>query len=158
MPDQTAFADQEFLNDPAAGTVGDCWRACIASMLGRPRADVPHFVARPETEFDWLEQTQHWLRAEYGQELHYVMAKFPVEKSCSQYVIIVGRSPRGLGHAVLASAATGELVHDPHPSRDGLESITGVFVLSEPWETADVLLEIANQEAVQEFGGLVVDG
>lgn len=129
------FVDQEFLTDPNSGVVGDCWRACIASLLGRPRADVPHFVAQSDAaEIDWLEATQRWIRQEYDQELHYFAAQWPIDKSLSKHVIVVGRSPRGVGHAVLALATTGEVVHDPHPSRDGLVDITGVFVLSEPWE------------------------
>lgn len=128
------FCDQEFLSDAEAGVDGDCWRACVANLVGRARDDVPHFVAESEAEIDWLERTQRWLRSNYGQELHYFAANYPIEKTLSHYVIVVGRSPRSVGHAVLADAATGDLIHDPHPSRDGLIDTTGVFVLSEPWE------------------------
>jgi hypothetical protein len=131
----TRFPDQEFLSDPDNGTVGDCWRACIAGLLGYRRAEVPHFVAQDETEMDWLEQTQEWLRKRSGFELHYFAPpRYPLTASVMPHVIVLGRSPRGIGHAVLADAATGNLVHDPHPSRDGLIDTTGVFVLSEPWE------------------------
>lgn len=136
MTDQSTFVDQEFLNDPDAGVVGDCWRACIAGLLGYlTSADVPHFVAQDETELDWLEQTQQWLRKQCGFELHYFANQYPITSSVMPLVIVVGRSPRGIGHAILARADTGAVVHDPHPSRDGLVDTTGVFVLSEPWET-----------------------
>ncbi len=137
MPEQATFVDQEFLSDDAAGIVGDCWRACIANLVERPRDEVPHFVALPETECDWLEHTQRWLRDHHGLELHYVTPNYPVENSCSPHVIVVGRSPRGIGHAVLALAETGEMVHDPHPSRDGLVDTTGVFVLTEMVDTRE---------------------
>jgi hypothetical protein len=129
------FVDQEFLSDPDAGVVGDCWRACIAGLLGYSRDVVPHFVAQDETELDWLAQTQEWLRKQCGYELHYFAASYPITTSVMGLVIAVGRSPRGVGHAVLNDAITGAMVHDPHPSRDGLVDTTGVFVLSELWET-----------------------
>ncbi|WP_131630691.1 hypothetical protein [Mycolicibacterium llatzerense] len=56
------FADQEFLSNPEAGIVGDCWRACIANALSLPIADVPHFVRDHDT--DYVEATQQWLEQE----------------------------------------------------------------------------------------------
>ena len=57
------FADQEYLNDPSTGTVGDCWRACIASVIGCPIAEVPHFV-RDHGDDGWFEATNAWLAAQ----------------------------------------------------------------------------------------------
>jgi hypothetical protein len=34
--------DQEFLKE--RGEPGDCWRACIATILGLPLAEVPHIL------------------------------------------------------------------------------------------------------------------
>lgn len=132
------FPDQEFLSDPDSGVVGDCWRACIAGLLGYLSSEhVPHFVAQEEVGgLDWLAQTQEWLRKQCGFELHYFAApQYPIASSVRPLVIVIGRSPRGVGHAILANALTGDLVHDPHPSRAGLIDITGVYVLSERWSS-----------------------
>lgn len=132
MPN-TNFADQEYLSDPDAGIVGDCWRACIANLVGRPRANVPHFVERFD---DWLGETKTWLMREYGEELHWWPPTFPFDEASRPNVILMGPSPRTGVHAVLADAHTGEIVHDPHPSRGGLLSVSGAFVTA-----------VANQEA-----------
>jgi hypothetical protein len=35
--------DQEFMHDPEKGIIGDCFRACIASILELDINEVPHF-------------------------------------------------------------------------------------------------------------------
>lgn len=115
------FADQEFLAE--GGAVGDCWRACVASMYGRPIAEVPHFVEQYDN--DWLTATNEWLRREHGEQLQEAVTRLD---SCRPYVILVGPSPRNVSHAVIADSSTLELVHDPHPSRAGLLSAAGIFV------------------------------
>ena len=125
-----AYADQEFLYDPDAGVVGDCWRACIANLTGRPLAQVPHFVRDYGDE--WLTQTALWVRAEIGMELKVdTDPRFPFAPGDSALVIFAGPSPRGVLHGVLGDR-DGNTVHDPHPSRAGVLSIEGVFFLAAP--------------------------
>ncbi|MCX2931363.1 hypothetical protein ORI20_13850 [Mycobacterium sp. CVI_P3] len=136
-----AFEDQEFLHDPETGTVGDCWRAGIASVLGRPIAEVPHFVRDyPSQEGDetarWFAETRGWLLKHHQVEVLYydnpdaVRAECRAEVSVFPHILIDGRSPRGdFFHVVVGDAETGEMVHDPHPDRTGLREITGAFVL-----------------------------
>lgn len=140
MPDGT-FVDQEHFHDPATGTVGDCWRACIASIVGCPIAHVPHFVRDyPNDESDdiarWFAESRRWLEENYQVTVLYydkpeaVCAERRIETSAYPHILIDGRSPRGdFFHVVVGDAITGEIVHDPHPSRAGLASITGAFVL-----------------------------
>lgn len=125
------FADQEYLNDPSTGTVGDCWRACIASVIGCPIAEVPHFV-RDHGDDGWFEATNAWLAARCGETIRYAPVEtWPPDLSTRRpYVILNGGSPRGeFAHCVVADAASGDMVHDPHPSRDGITSVTGAFAL-----------------------------
>lgn len=125
-----AYADQEFLSDPDAGVVGDCWRASIANLTGRPRAQVPHFVR--DCGDDWLMATGRWVRAEVGLQLRVeTEPRFPFTAGDSALVILAGPSPRGVLHAVLGDR-DGNTVHDPHPSRAGVLSIDGVFFLAAP--------------------------
>lgn len=127
------FVDQEHFHDPDTGTVGDCWRACIASIIGCPIAEVPHFVQNHGDE--WFEATNAWLAAQCGETVLYAPGEpwAPNELSTitrRPYIILNGGSPRGeFAHCVVADAATGDIVHDPHPSRDGITSVTGAFAL-----------------------------
>ncbi|MCX8559795.1 hypothetical protein OS122_02630 [Mycolicibacterium mucogenicum] len=125
----TEFADQEFLSDPDIGIVGDCWRACIANALELPIADVPHFVRDYDSAF--LEATQAWLELNDVPRLLFRCAFFPIAESLKPFGILVGRSPRDVQHAVLVNTETGEIVHDPHPSRAGLTSIAGAYVFAQ---------------------------
>ncbi|MDV7194776.1 hypothetical protein [Mycolicibacterium fortuitum] len=130
----STFVDQEHFHDPDTGTVGDCWRACIASVTGCPIAEVPHFVQDHGGE--WFEATNAWLAERYGERFWYYVgeevarAENRAGETTREYVLLDGKSPRGdWYHVVVADAVTGQMVHDPHPSRAGLASITGVFAL-----------------------------
>lgn len=61
-------------HNPAEGRYGDCYRTCIAILLGIDAVEVPHFVEydildsmnkglRPETENNTLGLTREWLQA-----------------------------------------------------------------------------------------------
>ena len=127
--EMTSAVDQEFLSDPDNGVLGDCWRACIATILGLPGSVVPHFVRDHGDE--WLEATEDWLVANGHPRLYYFPTRFPITDLLRPFVILVGPSPRGVAHAVVADADTGEMVHDPHPSRDGLVSRSAVYAFDE---------------------------
>lgn len=108
--------DQEFTLGDGSGRLGDCLRAAVASSLGLPAADVPHFVEHD----DWFGTAtsfahEHGYRLVWDNE-----ATIPVQRDVLDPVIAIGMSPRGVFHAVLVDAQTGALVHDPHPSRAGL--------------------------------------
>ena len=97
-------------------SIGDCWRACIATILGR---DVPHFGRLA------LEQgkNQAGFTAEWLEERGYSlvqMTKAPTWFSDKTVFLASGPSPRDpqVRHVVLHNGL--EVVHDPHPSRAGL--------------------------------------
>lgn len=136
-----ATYDMEHRHDPDAGTVGDCWRACIATVTGTPIAEVPHFVGdhhvrdTADGTTEWLAATQRWLAERFGHICLYYdnpEAMYPDrrnEPSAWPLVIWSGQSPRGdWGHAVVGSQ-DGKMIHDPHPSRDGVTDLDGVFVI-----------------------------
>jgi hypothetical protein len=111
-----AYVDQEFLTGADPDIAGDCWRVCIANLLDVPRVLVPHFVQLHDTE--WLEATQEWLTAKHRVRLE--VTALPADGALFGRTIIIGGSPRGdHGHAVLGDIE-GNVLHDPHPSRDGL--------------------------------------
>lgn len=107
------LADQTILAG-AEGIMGNCWQAAIASLVGAPLDEVPHFVQLDyDGGPDYLEATQEWL-AERGLRLH--SSARPTDPS--EIYLVCGRSHRGFFHCVLYR--DGELYHDPHPDRTGI--------------------------------------
>ena len=90
---------------------GDCVRACIASLLGLPLADVPHFTGER-----WEQAVQLWLSQEFG--LGLVPVTFKPEQlaeSAMGYHLMDGPSYSGdWNHMVVGWR--GQIVHDPNPN------------------------------------------
>lgn len=114
--------DQEFLHDPRTGSIGDCFRACIASVLEVPVAAVPHFALLGSR---WGQVADAYLGA-LGRELEWAQGEPPDDV----WAIVTVRSPRDadLKHSVIYRGK--ELVHDPHPSRAGGAPVGEYFYLS----------------------------
>lgn len=94
---------------------GDCFSACLASLLELDLAEVPRFC---ELDGDWTPAINQWL-AGLGLayvELGYSDYTVEVRKRLGWHVVS-GRSPRGHRHSVVAQG--GELVHDPHMDVEG---------------------------------------
>jgi len=89
------------------GADGNCFSACLASILEIPLKRVPDF-----SDAYFFEEASAFL-AMYG--LSY--RRVPMYKKPSGYSTIEGISPRGGLHACVAK--DGELVWDPHPIEDG---------------------------------------
>lgn len=110
--------DQEYLHDPANGVEGDCFRAVLASILELPITEVPHFAAATKlaSDFFFWEHVYNWLEA---QGYQYWPGRNP-PVGALEYHALSGPSPRTKGgfHATVGLA--GKVVHDPHPSRDGI--------------------------------------
>lgn len=121
---------------------GNCFAACVATALQRPLAQVPHFVewgislgdaAGPSSDDEhaassgaaWWAMFLGYL---FANGLHVVQLDDLHDAEPGELVFVHGLSPRGVTHQVLY--LDGQLWHDPHPSRDGLLSITpSPFVL-----------------------------
>jgi hypothetical protein len=115
---------------------GNCWAACIASILEIPLSELPDeadywtpgqpqsksYIPYEKATFAWLLQ----------RGLILVEVKMPDVyfrgDEWEPYCILAGPSPRNplVSHAVVGRGA--KIVHDPHPSRDGLLTVDG-----EPW-------------------------
>lgn len=122
--------DQEFIHDPENGVVGDCMRACIASVLELQREDVPHFGAMEGVT--WLKEYVRWLNkhgfsvyTQFGDhDTHPVM-----QDDENPYYFAIGRTPRHPEITHMVVCRNGAVVHDPHPSRKGLMSIEAFEIL-----------------------------
>lgn len=99
---------------------GNCFAACVASLLELPLSQVPNFCI---AEGDWWEGFQSWLgrRGLFAFEVELsdrpTIARVPAGAWC----IVSGKSPRGPHlHSVVARGAWErgyELIHDPHPAQ-----------------------------------------
>ena len=97
------------------GDHGNCWSACIASVLEIPIEDVPNFCV--EQRARWWDATNDWLRA---RGLVCLNVNLVGEFLIGGYWIASGKSPRGaFDHSVVY--LEDQMVHDPHPSNAGLD-------------------------------------
>ncbi len=115
------------LHDPDNGQYGDCFRACIASLMDMPAESVPHVLENygAEEDADFIGRMNDWLRP-HG----FLFLEFPTacdEDNLSRvsrgyfydlHYVLLGTSPRGCNHNAIYKA--GDLVHDPHPDGGGI--------------------------------------
>jgi len=102
------------------GKDGNCFSACLASILELNLAEVPNFQ---EPNGAWYGKYQRWaqkkdlglvcIKGLYGMEDHYIP---------KVYCIVSGKSQRGFDHATVYFGK--EMVHDPHPEGGGVKDIT----------------------------------
>jgi hypothetical protein len=120
--------DQTILMGDGSGRAGDCFRACIASLLEMNIEDVPHFVEIYENNPElhkkpWLKVVNDWLKeiGYYYIEISYNgyhPGAFKAWAGIDEYYhILCGKSPRGCSHAVIGK--NGKIFFDPHPSHEG---------------------------------------
>ena len=125
----TRWVDQTTFGFPG----GNCFSACVASLLGLDLAAVPYFM---DDEDKWWDFFSSWLRP-HG------MWAVCFELKRDGWVpeglhILSGTSPRAEKpedkHSVVADGR--RIVHDPHPSRAGLASRDDVILLIplDPWK------------------------
>lgn len=101
-----------FQNKLHGGDVkGNCMQACLASVFELPLDQVPSFEMMERTE--WRAAFDVWLN-----EQGYSLVQQLAEPDIAEYYLIIGDAPRGFLHCVVGK--DGEMVHDPHPSQDGL--------------------------------------
>ena len=111
---------------------GNCMAAVIASILEMPITDVPNI----ETLFDvtpslWQEVLMAWTNSlgyDWGNDDRFRVFHDKdfggenrnklIEQLSDTYYIVSGKSSRGVYHVCIYQ--NGNLVHDPHPSREGL--------------------------------------
>lgn len=111
--------------------MGNCFAACVASILEVGLRDVPHFYEihadNPDNAAVWWSIVE-WLQnvgwSLYAIDCGLEWRGHAVRTIGPGLVIGSGESPRfpGVAHAVVGRFVDGEwvTVHDPHPSGDGL--------------------------------------
>lgn len=107
---QTLLTDRSI--DPPI--VGNCFQACVASLLDRPLSDVPHFAEANE----WPLNFHRWLDEQGLTCVEFKDSNPDARAEFWGHHMIIGPSPRAGKHAVIG--LNGEIVFDPHPSNEGL--------------------------------------
>lgn len=116
LVDQTILA-----SDP--NRQGNCLPACVATYLGVPLEEVPHWAEyQTDDPGAWW---HHWLGFMAGHGLWPTELDDPGDAQPGEVVFVCGPSERGVLHQVLYR--DGRLFHDPHPSRAGLLAVTEVL-------------------------------
>ena len=105
--------DQEVLSS----INGDCFRACIESILECELKDIPDFMGGGEQFFNYR-------ISDWSKKIGVILIDATIEDPESDeykdmFLVATGKSPRGnCNHAVIFQ--NGEMVHDPHPEKLGL--------------------------------------
>lgn len=131
----------------ADGAPGNCFAACIASILGVPIESVPQ-----PTEADRESWADYWSYVGaflWDRGFALVHVPFPelqkvtarhwttcdaLDDVSGPYYIGSGPSPRGSDHSVVMR--DGRIEHDPHPSGDGIEGLLHIDWIVPLWMAA----------------------
>lgn len=104
-------------DDPDAW--GDCFSACVASILEIELSEVPVFAASPTGS--WFLAFEEWARSRsLGVVVSYTEGA-PWYISPGVLAIASGKSPRGEWRHSVVMDGLGEIVHDPRPEGGGLD-------------------------------------
>ncbi len=105
---------------------GNCFAACLASLLDLPLWMVPPF----EDMFgrgDWRPRVDEWLLRMFEVKLiRWDEGDDP--ELFPEFYIASGLSQRGVQHSVIYS--NGEMIHDPHYSDTGIAKVDWVWYLA----------------------------
>lgn len=97
-------------------TEGNCFSACLASVLELPIEDVPNFCANPSPH--WFADVRSWLNP-FGLDAVNISVSDLSVYEARGYYLLGGTSTRGpYLHSVVAY--NGVVVHDPNPKGDGV--------------------------------------
>lgn len=123
LPKQTWLTEE--------GKTGDCWRCCVAAVLGLPAETVPHFADGQVSFSAVLCNTQSWLSARGWVMIDVPPGEITFHGNGGDIitpppVIQVGPTVRSRSaankHAVVMIGD--DVVYDPHPSEAGLLAVT----------------------------------
>ena len=121
---------QKYKHDPDNGIFGDCYRTCLAYILGLDRDDVPHYITTMDKEC-WAKEIQPkydtYLADRGWQELAIPVTEAPLDqilewsKTRTPFAVramLTGRSNTGCNHVVVIN--NGEVELDPSIDEAGI--------------------------------------
>lgn len=111
------------------GEEGNCFAACIASLLECDINEVPFWKTKTDSWDEYQSILNSYLQQNhcilmYCDDYHTEYDQY-IEELKGSFYILSGDSSRGFEHAVIYR--DGELVHDPHPEGDGLLNVKHIY-------------------------------
>ena len=119
---QTIFDDE----------LGDCFRACVASIFEFPIEDMPNFWEQTQDGSEFWKLTDDWISKNIGyRAISFEFKKKDIHLVDGILCVACAVSPRSndVDHAVVWQDG---VVHDPHPSNVGLAKKPNTFTLFIP--------------------------
>lgn len=145
---------QSIKHDPESGRFGDCYRTCVAMIMGQKPADVPHFCSGNAEDVSGIIALREWLKPQgYGvfQSIYPPDTEFStLLRSLHVFspgvpVIVTGMGGRGVNHCVVVLG--GEVFCDPHSGTSDPEPFTGpARADGEEWWWVEVVAKIPGAE------------
>lgn len=109
------------------GKEGNCFVACLASILELNIEDIPDFRDVDKWYFDY----KRWLLKKFDLDLLALegWGKRTIGFAPKVYAVVSGLSPRGFQHSTIYFG--NEMVHDPHMDGGGVTDITDwIYIVS----------------------------
>lgn len=128
LGDDSRWQEQTLHYRPDIGGGGNCTEAALASLFAVPLAQIPQFhpmrneLEDPSVVGEFWNNFDDWIDAQ-----GYMPVRFDHDPKWPCLYLASGLSSRGCLHMVVYRG--GELVHDPHPSNEGIESVEDTWVL-----------------------------
>ena len=117
---------QQHSHIPAIGEYGDCFSACLASILELDIDDVPHFTKYNLSDDDFWSLVKKWIIRQGYSFLHIPFdgdpRQFFGDSNPNIYYILCGCNEDGIPHSIVCKG--NEMIHDP-AGGEGLA--TGTF-------------------------------
>lgn len=106
---------------------GNCFPACVASLIELDIDDVPDFCNNDDEDYDWAPDLSEWLRPRGLDCAVTTVLDGGFPKYWRLYWIAGGQTETGAWHCVVYRGQ--EPVHDPHPGKCGLDKLTDAVLL-----------------------------
>lgn len=112
------------------GEEGDCWPACLASLLAVPLESIPNFCTVYGKR--WFEESCLWLAKNHNMGILEVASVSDLQVDGNALVIGVGESTRARFHAVIfcINKNGSSLAHDPYEKGLGIIEIKYLYILT----------------------------
>ena len=113
--------------------LGDCFRACIASIFEMSIKKVPNFWEQTQDPETFWKLNDDWIAKNKGFRcINFSFTETDRHLVDGVLCVAIAKSPRGeIDHAVVWQDG---IIHDPHPTNAGLAEEPDVFALFIPLE------------------------